>query len=293
MAALNAGFEPIFTANAPLAERTWLRVGGAAEWLARPTSVEELVSIVTRCRDEGASVRVLGSGSNVLVRDAGVSGVVLQLDHDAFTTIKIEGTRVTAGGGASLATLINDTVRAGLGGLDTLVGIPGVVGAALHHNAGGRGGDIGQAVTEARVLTRSGETLTRGQDHLVFGYRESSLDELVILEAVFELEASEPSELTKRMQKQWIVSKASQPMSHERRGQIFRNPRGMSAGMLIDQAGLKGATVGGASVSDKHANFFVADGEATADDLLKLIELVRSRVQERMGIELELAIEIW
>ncbi|MEO0530399.1 MAG: UDP-N-acetylmuramate dehydrogenase [Planctomycetota bacterium] len=293
MAALNAGFEPIFTADASLADHTWLRVGGNAEWLVRPTSVEELVAVVTRCRDESVPIRVLGSGSNVLVRDEGVKGVVLQLDHEAFTGIHIAGTRVTAGGGASLAKLINETVRAGLGGLDTLVGIPGVVGAALHHNSGGRGGDIGQAVTEAKVLTRSGETLTRDRDHMVFGYRESSLDELVILEAVFELEASDPSELTKRMQKQWIVSKASQPMSHERRGQVFRNPRGMSAGMLIDQAGLKGANVGGASVSDKHANFFVAGDGATADDLLKLIELVRSRVEERMGIELELSIEIW
>ena len=293
MAALNAGLESIFTPAAPLADRTWLRVGGPAEWLVRPTSVEELQTVVNRCRDAAAPARVLGGGSNVLVRDEGVKGVVLQLDHEAFGGVRIDGTKAIVGGGASLASAINETVRGGLAGLDTLVGIPGTIGAALHHNAGGRGGDIGQWVVEATVLTRTGQTITRRREDMVFGYRQSSLDELVILEAVFELDSADPSELTKRMQKQWIVSKAAQPMSHERRGQIFLNPRGMSAGMLIDQAGLKGASVGGATVSDKHANYFVASDGATAADLLKLADLVRSRVDERMGIELELAIEIW
>lgn len=293
MAALNTDLESIFTAAEPLASQTWLGVGGPAEWVARPENPEQLVKVVTRCRDTQTPSRVLGGGSNILVKDAGVAGVVLRLDHAAFTGVRIDGSRAIVGGGASLASVINETVRAGLSGLDSLVGIPGVVGAALHQNAGSHGGDIGQWVAEATVLTRTGETITRTRDELVFGYRESSLDELVILEAVFELDSSDPSELTKRMQKQWIVSKASQPMSHERRGQIFRNPRGMSAGALIDQAGLKGATVGAASVSSKHANYFVAAEGATADDLLKLIDLVRSRVHERMGIELELAIEIW
>lgn len=293
MAALNAGLESIFTESAPMSEKTWLRVGGAADWLARPTSVDELAEVVTRCRDSGVTPRLIGGGSNVLVREEGLRGVVLQLDHEAFTGVRIDGSRVIVGGGTALASAINESVRAGLAGLDTLVGIPGVVGAALHHNAGGRGGDIGQWVAEATVLTRTGEIITRNRQDMVFGYRESSLDELAIIEAVFQLETAEPSELTKRMQKQWIVSKASQPMGSERLAQVFRNPRGMSAGMLIDQAGLKGANVGGASVSSKHANFIEAADGATADDVLKLIETVQSRVQERMGIELELAIEIW
>lgn len=293
MAELNTGLESIFTPSVPLAERTWLKVGGTADWLVRPTEVEQLVEVVTRCRDAQTPIRVLGSGSNLLVRDEGVKGVVLQLDDGAFGQVRVDGTRAIVGGGASLATAINETVRAGLGGLDTLVGIPGVVGAALHQNAGGRGGDIGQWVGQATVLTRTGETITRSRDEMVFGYRESSLDELVIVEAVFDLEQADPSALTKRMQKQWIISKAAQPGGQERQGQIFRNPRGMSAGMLIDQAGLKGSSVGGATVSDKHANYFIAGEDATADDLLKLIDSVRARVDERMGIELELAIEIW
>ena len=290
---LDKGLESLMSADAALAPHTWFGVGGATEWLACPTNVDELLSIVCRCRDEGAPIRLLGGGSNVLVRDEGVPGVVLRLDSDEFSKVQISGDKARVGGGASLATVINETVRAGLAGLDSLVGIPGVVGAALHHNAGARGGDIGQWACGATVLTRNGETLERSRDQLVFAYRESSLDELVVLEATFQLEQADPAELTKRMQKQWIVSKASQPLTHQRTGQIFRNPRGMSAGMLIDQAGLKGTTVGGAEVSQKHANFFIANDGAASSDLLKLIDLVRERVDERMGVELELSIEIW
>ncbi|MGL4514119.1 MAG: UDP-N-acetylmuramate dehydrogenase [Lacipirellulaceae bacterium] len=290
---LETGLESILTPAAPLADRTWFRVGGAAEWLARPTTHDELATVVARCRESETPVRVLGGGSNVLVRDEGVRGVVLVLDAPAFTSVAVEGSRLRVGGGASLATTINESVRAGLAGLDPLVGVPGCLGAALHNNAGSRGGDIGQWAVEATVLTRSGDRLTRKRDELVFAYRESSLDELVILEAVFQLEPTDPAELTKRMQKQWIVSKVGQPMAHQRTGQVFRNPRGMSAGMLIDQAGLKGASVGGAEVSQKHANFLVASDAATSDDILRLIDTVRDRVADRMGVELELSLEIW
>ena len=184
-------------------------------------------------------------------------------------------------------------MREGLAGLEALVGIPGTIGGALHGNAGSRGGDIGQWTCRATVMTRTGDVIERGRDELVFAYRESSLDELVILGAQFELDQEDPEELTKRMQKQWIVKKANQPLGHQSAGCIFKNPRGMSAGMLIDQAGLKGTRVGGAEVRDGHANFIVADDGATSQDVLRLIELVRSRVAERLGIELETEIEMW
>jgi UDP-N-acetylmuramate dehydrogenase len=135
--------------------------------------------------------------------------------------------------------------------------------------------------------------LHRPREELVFAYRHSSLDELVILEAGFELEPGDPQELTKHMQKQWIVKKAGQPLAHQSAGCIFKNPRGISAGMLIDQAGLKGTRVGGAEVSDRHANFIVVDRDASSNDVLQLIDLVRSRVAEQLGVELELEIQIW
>ena len=195
--------------------------------------------------------------------------------------------------GGKLGHAISTSVREGLAGLETLVGIPGSVGGALHGNAGSRGGDIGQWTSQATVMTRAGEILTRHREELVFAYRESSLDELVILEAQFELDEEDPEELTKRMQKQWIIQKAGQPLGHQSAGCIFKNPRGMSAGMLIDQAGLKTTRVGAAEVSQRHANFIIANEGASSQDVLKLINLVRENVMERLGIELETEIEIW
>jgi UDP-N-acetylmuramate dehydrogenase len=192
-----------------------------------------------------------------------------------------------------LANAITVTVGAGLAGLEPLVGIPGTVGGALHGNAGSHGGDIGQWACAATVISRSGEILQRDRGDLVFAYRQSSLDELVILSAEFELEEEDPVEVTKRLQKQWIVKKANLPMAHENTGCIFKNPRGMSAGMLIDQCGLKGESVGNVEVSQRHANFFIAKPGATAKDVLQLIDAVRNRVAERMGVELETEIEVW
>jgi UDP-N-acetylmuramate dehydrogenase len=277
----------------PLAERTWFKVGGAAQFFAEPTSVDELQALVKRSRDEGLHVRLLGGGSKVLVRDEGVSGMVISLANPAFANIATAGERVTLGAGAMLANAITMTVGAGLAGLETLVGIPGTVGGALHGNSGSHGGDIGQWASRATVMTRSGEIIDRERSDLVFAYRESSLDELVILSAEFELEKEDPLVVTKRMQKQWIIKKANLPMAHENTGCIFKNPRGMSAGMLIDQCGLKGEHVGGVEVSQRHANFFVAKPGATAKDVLQLIDVIRNRVAERMGVELETEIEIW
>lgn len=276
-----------------LAERTWFKVGGAAKYFAEPTSVDDLQAVVGRCRDEGLTAHLLGGGSNVLVRDEGVAGMVISLGHESFTNIKIDGRRVTIGGGATLANAITVTVGTGLAGLEPLVGIPGTLGGALHGNAGTHGGDIGQWACGANVMTRSGEIIHREPNDLVFAYRQSSLDELVILDAQFELEEEDPTEITKRMQKQWIVKKANLPLGHENTGCIFKNPRGMSAGMLIDQCGLKGEAIGGVEVSQRHANFFVAKPGATAKDVLQLIDVVRNRVAERMGVELETEIEIW
>jgi UDP-N-acetylmuramate dehydrogenase len=292
MAALS-GFEAILRTDVPLAPRTWFELGGPAKYFAEPTSEEELVALVKRCHEAGTTLRVLGGGSNLLVRDEGVDGVVISLHAPCFTQVSVTTGQLTAGGGAQLANAISTAVRSGLSGLEPLVGIPGTVGGALHGNAGSRGGDIGQWASGARVLTRRGEIIERERGELVFAYRQSSLDELVILDATFQLETEDPEQLTKRMQKQWIMKKAAQPMSHQRTGCVFKNPRGMSAGMLIEQAGLTGTRVGGAEVSQRHGNFIVASEGATSTDVLKLIDLIRSRVAERLGVELEPQLEIW
>ena len=277
----------------PLAERTWFKLGGATQYFAEPSSADELLKVVKRCHEEGMHVRLLGGGSNVLVRDEGVTGMVISLTNRCFADVAISGRTVTVGSGAKLPNVITVTVGAGLAGLEPLVGIPGTIGGALHGNSGTQAGDVGQWTTRATVITRSGELIKRERNDLVFAYRQSSLDELVILDATFELEEEDPDELTKRMQKQWIVKKANLPMSHENTGCIFKNPRGMSAGMLIDQAGLKGERVGEVEVSQRHANFFIAHSGATTRDVLSLIDVVRSRIIERMGVELETELEIW
>ncbi len=290
---IQTGFEDIVRTNVPLSEYTWMHLGGPAEYLAAPTSVEQLGELVKRCREEEVSVRLLGGGSNILVRDEGVKGLVVMLTEAAFEDIRVEKDRVVAGGGAKLGHVISSAVREGRAGLETLVGIPGTIGGALHSNAGGRGGDIGQWTASAKVMTLNGEIHERTREEMSFGYRESSLDELVILEAAFELEEEDPEVLTKRMQKQWIVKKAAQPLAHQSAGCVFKNPRGMSAGMLIDQSGLKGTSVGGCMVSERHANFIVAEEGASSADALALIEQVRNQVAQRLGVELETEIEIW
>jgi UDP-N-acetylmuramate dehydrogenase len=287
------GYEQFVKQSEPLAPHTWFHLGGPAQFFAEPQSIEDLRTLVTRARDEGLPARLLGGGSNILVRDEGVSGLVIRLSAPVFNEITVSKQTVTAGGGAKLGHAINVSVREGLAGLETLVGIPGTIGGALHGNAGSRGGDIGQWTMQATVMTRAGEIITRTREELVFAYRESSLDELVILGARFELEPENPEELTKRMQKQWIIKKAAQPLGHQSAGCIFKNPRGMSAGMLIEQAGLKNTRIGGAEVSQRHANFIVADENASSADVLKLIDLVRERVEERLGVVLETEIEIW
>jgi UDP-N-acetylmuramate dehydrogenase len=290
---LVSGFEKIVRQQEPLAQRTWLRLGGPAEFFAEPNSVDELAALVRRCRNENVPIRLLGGGSNLLVRDEGVAGMVVSLTSPAFSQIRITGSHVTAGGGVKLAHAISETVRAGLAGLEPLVGIPGTIGGALHGNSGSRGGDIGQWASSATVLTRAGDKVQRNREDLVFAYRQSSLDELVILSGEFDLEPDDPAQLTKRMQKQWIIKKAGQPLSHQNVACVFKNPRGMSAGMLVEQAGLKGTRVGAVEVSQRHANFIAAGEGASSQDVLRLIDLIRSRVAERLGVELETELEIW
>lgn len=286
-------FGEITQADLPLAPLTWMNTGGVAQFVVTPRNNDELQELVVFCHENEVPVRVLGGGSNVLVRDDGVSGVVLRLTDPAFAQVEIEGAVVRAGASSLLSHLISETVTAGLAGLETLVGIPGTVGGALRGNAGGRSGDIGQFVSGVTVLTAKGEKFVRREDELSFAYRTSSINELVILEGEFQLTEDSAEEITRRMRKLWIMKKATQPLASQSAGCIFKNPRGLSAGALIEQAGLKGTRVGGAEVSDRHANFVITHPESTSDDVLRLIDLIRSKVAEQFGVELELEIQVW
>lgn len=286
-------FREITRTDEPLAPYTWLKVGGPAQYFIEPGNLDELTAVVRLCHEQEIPVRLLGGGSNVLIRDEGVSGVVIHLTGDEFSRIEIEGTTVRCGAAAALSHLISQTVKAELAGLESLAGIPGTVGGALHGNAGGRSGDIGQFVQSVTVLTARGEQFTRSDDELTFGYRHSSINELVILSAVFALQKDDPDEIVRRMRKLWIMKKATQPLTFQSAGCIFKNPRGLSAGALIEQAGLKGTSIGAAEISDRHGNFIVTREGCTAGDVRKLIDLAQTKVSEQFGVDLELEIEIW
>jgi UDP-N-acetylmuramate dehydrogenase len=286
-------FADVVKHDEPLAPYTQFKLGGPAEMLVQPRSVEELAAVIRRCYDRRIPLHVLGSGCNVLVRDEGVRGAVVRLSAPAFTTVTVEGRRVQAGTGAVLSALISQAARHALGGLETLIGIPGTVGGALRVNAGDRAGEIGQFVRKVEVLDSRGSPQVRERDELRFAYRWSNLDDPVLLSAEFELEADAPDAIVKRMRKAWIQRKAAQPLSFQAAGRIFKNPRGLSAAALIEQAGLAGTRVGGVEVSERHANFIVASPGASARDVLRLIDLIRSRVRERFHVDLELDISVW
>jgi UDP-N-acetylmuramate dehydrogenase len=287
------GFEHFLRENEPLAPYTWLRLGGPAKYFAEPTSPEELITLVKRCHEQGITARLLGGGSNLLVSDQGVDGLVIHLTAACFANVERRGNTLAVGGGAKLAHLVSVAAREGLVGMEDLVGIPGTVGGALHGNAGGVHDDIGTWARGATVITRAGETVQRSRDELHFAYRSSSLDELIILEAVFEMETGDPVEITKRMQRNWIVKRASLPPSATPQGYIFKDASGTSAASIIEQAGLAGMRVGDAELSGHNANFILAGRNATSADVRELIDNVQRTVADRLGVQLETAIEMW
>jgi UDP-N-acetylmuramate dehydrogenase len=287
------GFADFTRANEPLAHYTALKIGGPAEALVEPRSSAELTAVVQRCLERQIPCRALGGGSGLLVRDEGVRGVVLRLAAPAFAALAVQGKRLRAGCGAPLGTVIAEAARHNLVGFESLVGMPGTIGGALRLNAGDRTAEIGQFVRQVEVLDRRGQVQLRDRDDLHFEPGRSNLDEPVLLSAEFELESDTPATVDKRLRKAWIQHMATQPFSHQASARLFRNPPGLSAIGLIEQAGLVGTRVGGAQVNDRNANYVVADPGTTARDVLKLIELIRDRVQEQFRIELELALSIW
>jgi len=286
-------FKAIVRQNVPLAMHTWMQLGGPAEYFAEPRSTEELVALLKIARAEKLPVRTLGAGSNLLVSDDEVAGLVLRFTAPEFTEIRSEGNTVFAGGGAKLGRVITHSVHAGLGGIEGLIGIPGTVGGALVANAGTNNDDIGQAVKSVKILTEEGEVRELSHNEILFEYRHSSLEETIILSATLQLQEEDPLELSRRLQKLWIFRKTSQPMGHQCTGLVFKNPRGMIAGELIEKAGLKGTRIGGAVVSERNANFIVVEAECTSNDVLRLIELVQTQVQKRLDVELEVGLEVW
>jgi UDP-N-acetylmuramate dehydrogenase len=283
-----------FRADVPLAPFTTFKVGGPAEWLLEPHSSDEIVAALRLAQAHGVRVTLLGGGSNVLVGDRGVRGLVIrprggqieQLDH----------ARIRAGAPTTINGLVRWTIHRGIAGLEAWAGTPGTVGGAIYGNAHFGGRLIGELVESVRLADRDGATRDLSRDQMEFGYDRSRLQTTgeVLLSAVFRVSTGDPTALREIARRSLAYRKQTQPLESPSAGCIFQNPDRAdvpadipaSAGALVDRAGLKGAAYGDARVSTAHANFIVNEGRATAAEIRSLIDLCRSRVSERFGVTL-------
>ena len=273
-------------------EYTTLRLGGPADYLAFPRSREEILSLIDEAKGAGLPVTVIGHGSNLLVLDGGIRGLVIRVEKN-MRSIHREGNRLTAQAGAMLIAAAQTAAAAGLSGLEFASGIPGTVGGGLAMNAGAYGGEIGQVTAWAECLRPDGATVRLTGEELDFGYRHSAVREqgLIVTEAAFDLTPGMETDIRGTMAELNARRAEKQPLDQPSAGSAFKRPEGAFAAALIDQCGLKGYSIGGARVSEKHAGFLVNTGSSSAD-FLALIRHVQTIVEERAGVHLEPEIRI-
>lgn len=280
--------------DAPMSRYTTFRVGGNADALFLPEDENELALALRLSRENGIPATVIGNGSNLLVKDGGIEGLVIRLG-DEFSGITVDGTRMTAKAGDSLTRLAMKAYEAGLTGLEFASGIPGSVGGGMAMNAGAYGGELKTVTVSARLLDpKTGIVKEYPARELNMGYRTTrALTEgLIVTEAVFALTEGNKDEIKALMDDLGKRRRDKQPLTYPSAGSTFKRPEGYFAGALIEGADLKGVSVGGAQVSEKHAGFIINTGSATAKDILDLIELVKRKVFEKSGVTLEPEVRI-
>jgi UDP-N-acetylmuramate dehydrogenase len=267
---------------------TTFKIGGAADVFITVNSIDELRLAVGACRENGVPYMILGKGSNLLISDDGIEGAVIALDG-AFKELTVEGDTITSGAGVSLSKLCTVALENGLSGLEFAYGIPGTVGGAVYMNAGAYGGETKDVCTEATYLAPDGTVGTCPAEDLDFSYRHSIFKENdnIILFAKYKLTPDNADEIRARMDDFMNRRRTKQPLEYPSAGSVFKRPEGAFAGTLIEQCGLKGKTVGGAQVSEKHAGFIINVGDATCDDVMNLVRLVQDTVKAQTGYVLE------
>ena len=272
----------------PMKNHTTFRIGGPADALALPKTPEEVAEVVHFCHEHAQPYYVLGNGSNLLVSDEGYRGLVLQLYRN-FNDIQVNGETITVQSGAMLAAVARTAYQTGLTGLEFASGIPGTIGGAVVMNAGAYGGEMKNVLKEVTVLTKEGEVLVIPAKALELGYRTSVIPKngWIVLGAVLRLKKGDQEQILARMEELKEQRITKQPLDLPSAGSTFKRPEGYFAGKLIMDAGLRGFTVGGAQVSEKHCGFVVNRGNATAADVWELICEVKRRVKEMTGVELE------
>ena len=288
-----AGLEKIVEKGYPLGKSTWFGLGGNADYFIQPQDTDQLADVIKRCSENDIVVKVLGFGSNLLVQDKGVKGAVIKLSGSGFAGVEFNGEVLAVGAGVELNKVVLDCVKKGLGGIEMLGGIPGSVGGAARMNAGGHFGDFGSAVESVTLMDGEGNVFEKTKPELSFDYRSTNITAKFILGAKVKLYQADPQQLLKTVKEVWIYKKNTQPLNTRSAGCVFKNPRGMSAGAMIDRAGMKGTKIGGAIVSEKHANFIIAQEGCKSSDVMSLIEKIRKKVKEKFDVQLELEIEIW
>ena len=288
-----SGLEAIVENDYPLANHTWYGLGGPADYFLRPQSVEQLKQVLHRCNENNIPIYVMGFGSNLLISDDGLRAAVITLEAGQFEQTQFDGEQGTTWAGAELGKLVLTCVQKGLSGIEALIGIPGSIGGAVKMNAGGNFGDVGAAVETVTLMDSQGNVFEKSKPELMFDYRRTNITAKFILNARLKLAAGDPEQIMRTVKEIWIYKKNTQPLNTKNSGCIFKNPRGVSAGALIDRAGLKGLQIGGAAVSEKHANFIIAEKGCKSRDVIRLIDAIKQRVKEQFDIELEPEIEIW
>lgn len=279
--------------NESLVPYTWLQMGGLARYFAEPATIEELTQLISEASQAKLPVKLLGSGSNVLVREEGVDGLVLHLATAELCQVTKDANRLVARSGAKLNHVISAAVGSGLGGLEHLAGIPGTVGAAIVTNAGGVNDDIGSRVTRVTAIDRNGVMAEIDSSGLQFGFRRSNLEDRFIVEVEFNLTPGDPVELTRRMQSNWIIRRTGHPTIGSRTAQLFIEPDGIRLAEVLESAGVRDAREGDFFMDPIHPGFVIASGNANSDDLLALLGRISRSVEAKSGIQLQSTLKIW
>jgi len=281
-----------YLVNEPMSRHTTFRVGGPADFMFFPESAEQVVMAIEAAKEENTPVLVIGNGSNLIVRDGGIRGLVIVLG-ERFSAISLDGNIITAQAGVSLAKLAAYAHTEGLTGLEFASGIPGALGGGTAMNAGAYGGQLSDVLLDAQVLL-DGKIVTLTKDEMQMGYRSTLPLRKggIVLSARFELRPGDRDEIGALMKDLNARRRDKQPLNFPSAGSTFKRPEGYFAGALIEQAGLKGLSVGGAQVSEKHAGFIINTGDATAADILCLISKVQAAVLDRFGVQLETEVRI-
>ena len=277
-----------------LARHTTMKIGGPADLFIEPTSIEGLKKTMQLVQKYRVNWRAIGRGSNLLVSDQGIEGVVIKLGNN-LKDMKLDGTQLTVGAGYSIVALAVLISKKGLSGLEFASGIPGSVGGAVYMNAGAHGSDISKILTDAHILFEDGSLQWLTNDEMEFSYRTSVLQKKrpgIVVEARFQLTEGDKEQIVAVMQKNKDYRKVTQPYDSPCAGSIFRNPLPHFAGKLVEEAGLKGFQIGGAQISEMHGNFIVNAGNAKAFDVLQLIEYVKKTIMEKYNIQMETEVEI-